>query len=109
MPAWFGGKRLSARILVWLPPLALSGALIWCAVLYHNHGSLGFRCGLLASVSDPYLDGSRKPFQTCSWHLGNGTRTWGNTYGLKVHRLYFSLEIRHTNPHITPDEARENE
>jgi len=87
--------------------VALSWSLIWCSLLYHNHGCLGFRCGLLATASDPYLDGFRKPYQKCSWHLGNGTRTWGETYGLEFYRLYISMEVRHTNPRITPDEARE--
>ena len=47
--------------------VALSWALISCSVLYRSHGSLGIRCGLLATASDPYLDGSRKLFQKCSW------------------------------------------
>ena len=89
--------------------VALSWALISCSVLYRSHGSLGIRCGLLATASDPYLDGSHKLFQECSWHIGNATRIWGETYGLKLRRLYLSLEVRHTNPRITPDEARENE
>jgi len=93
----------------YLLAMALSWALIWCSVLYPNHSSLGIRCGLLATANDPYLDGSRKPFQKCSWHIGNATRTWGETYGLKLRRLYVSLEVRHCNPRITPDEARENE
>jgi len=70
---------------------------------------MALRCGLLPTASDPYLDGSRKPFQRCSWHLGNGTRDWGQTYGVKLNRLYFSLEVRHTDPRITADEARENQ
>ena len=102
-------KRPATVIIASLIPLALSGALVWCALLYHSHGSLRFRGGLLASTSDPYLDGSRKLFQKCSWHLGHGTRTWGNTYGVKVNRLYLSMEVRHTNPRISADEAREKE
>lgn len=89
--------------------VALSWALISCSVLYRSHGSLGIRCGLLATASDPYLDGYRKLFQECSWHIGNATRTWGETYGLKLRRLYVSLEVRHCNPLITPDEAGEKE
>jgi hypothetical protein len=102
-------KRHATVIMVYVMALALSGALVWCAVLYHSHGSLRFRGGLLATASDPYLDGSRKLFQICSWHLGNGTRTWGKTYGVKVNRLYLSMEVRHTNTRISADEARENE
>ncbi len=85
-------KRASTIALVCLLASALSGALIWCALLYHHHGSLGFRCGLLPTASDPYLDGSRKLFQKCSWHLGSGTRTWGETYGVKLSRLYLSMD-----------------
>ena len=43
---------------------------------------------LLAAVSDPYLDGSGKVFQKCSWHLGNRTHAWGETYGFKTRRLF---------------------
>jgi len=102
-------KRTRAVILACLLAVAMSGTLIWCGVLYHDHGCLGFRGGLLATYSDPYLDGSGKPFQRCSWHLGNGTRTWGETYGVKLGRLFLSMEVRHTNPRIIPDEAGESE
>lgn len=102
-------KHVTIIVMGCLLAVAPSWALISCSVFYHNHGSLGIRCGLLAITSDPCLDGSRKLFQKCSWHLGNATRTWGETYGLKLRRLYLSLEVRHTNPRITPDEATENE
>ena len=64
---------------------------------------------MLATANDELLGGSNKTFQQCSWHLGDGTRTWGETYGLKVRRLYVSMEVEHINPSITPREAREDE
>jgi len=47
-------KCLAMVILACLLALAFSVALVWCAVLYHDHGLLGFRCGLLHMASDPY-------------------------------------------------------
>jgi hypothetical protein len=108
-PLCAGMKRLFQEPLACLLALAIAGAAVWCSLLYGNHGSLGFRCGLLAAGNDPYLDGSGKVFQKCSSHLGNGTHTWGETYGFKVRRLYVSMEIGHTNPRVTPREAREDE
>ena len=102
-------KRPATVIMASSMVLALSGTLVWWAVFHHSPGSLRLRGGLLATASDPYLDGPRKLFQQCSWHLGNGTRTWGKTYGAKMNRLYLSVEVRHTNPYISADEARENE
>ena len=40
----------SAIVFVGLVALTLSGALIWCATLYHNQGSLSFGCGLHATT-----------------------------------------------------------
>ena len=75
--------------------VALSWALISCSVLYRSYGSLGIRCGLLATASNPYLDGSRKLFQECSWHIGNATRSWGETHGLKLSVETFETRRRH--------------
>jgi len=102
-------KRLFQKPLACLLALVIAGVAVWRSLHYGDHGSFGFRCGLLAAANDPYLDGSGKVFQKGSWHLGNGTRTWGETYGLKVHRLYVSMKVGHTNPRITPREAREEE
>ena len=79
----------------------------WCVVLYANHGSLYFRCGLLPTANDEYLDGSHRTFQQCTWHLGNSTRTWGATYGFKVCRGYVSMEVKHVNPKRTAEEEGE--
>jgi hypothetical protein len=100
-------KRAALIILASVVTMALLAALTWCGMLYHNHGSLGVRCGLLATSGDQFLDGSRRVFQKCSWHLGDGTRTWGETYGVKVSRLYLTVEVKHTNPRVTPAEAKE--
>ena len=77
--------------------------------LYANHGSLEFRCGRLPAANDPYLDGTGRVFQTVSWHLGNATRTWGETYGVKIGRCYVSMGVTHINPLITVRAAREDD
>jgi hypothetical protein len=102
-------KRITMMGMGCLLAVAVSWTLILCSALYHSHGSLSIRCGLLATASDSYLDDSRKVFQKCSWHIGNATRTWGETYGLRLRRLYLSLEVSHTNPLFTPDATSENE
>jgi len=91
----------------WTLALALLVLLILGVALYANHGSIGFWCGMSATASDEYLDGSNRMFQQGGWHLGNGTRTWGETYGLKVGRFYLTMGVTHTNPSITADEANE--
>ena len=48
---------------------------------------------------------SAATFQSGSWHFGNGTRTWGETYGIKLGRLYLGIEVKHTNPRISVTEA----
>ena len=88
----------SKTTLACLLALAIAAVAVWCSLLYINHGSFGFRCGLLDAANEPYLDGSGKAFQKGSWHLGNGTHIRGETYGFKVHRLYVSMEVGHTNP-----------
>ena len=102
-------KQLALRVLVCAVAVGLTGAAVSCLLLYANHGSVSVRCGLLATATDLYLDGSGRTFQKCSWHLGIGTRTWGETYGFKVRRVYVSLGVRHINPRLSPGEAREDE
>lgn len=39
----------------------------------------------------------------------DGTRTWGDTCGIKIHRTYLSVQVTHVNPRRTVKEAREDE
>jgi hypothetical protein len=80
---------------------------IVAGVLRGTHTSFGFHCGLLPTANDLFLDGSGEALQKCSWHLGNGRRTWGETYGVKVKRAYVSLQVMHRNPDVSESEARE--
>jgi hypothetical protein len=89
--------------------MLIAGMVLWLLVLHHSHGSVSFRCGLLSTANDPYLDGSGRVFQQVSWHLGNATRTRGETYGLKIHRCYLSMQVTHLNPRVTPAEAGEDQ
>lgn len=98
-------KRLSLQLLACALTVAV---VVFCVSLYANHGSISFRCGMLATASEPYLDNSNRLFQQCSWHLGIGTRTWGETYGIKVRRVYVSMYVTHINPFLTPGEAGED-
>src|SRR5690242_1867994 len=70
-------KRLPVQLMPCTLAALVSTVAGWCVVLYANHGSLYFRCGLLPTANDEYLDGSHRTFQQCTWHLGNSTRTWG--------------------------------
>jgi hypothetical protein len=72
---------------------------------FWNDGPLHLWGGLLAKTSDQYLDGSGRAFQ--QGYLGNGTRAWGETYGVKVGRFYMSLSVKHVNPRVTPKQAAE--
>jgi len=81
---------------------------IIACVLHGTHTSLSVHCGLLPTENDSFLDGSGQPVQKCTWHLGNARRTWGETYGVKVKRVYVSLQVRHTNPDVSESEARED-
>jgi hypothetical protein len=85
--------------------VAVTVMVVFCVPLYANHGSISFRCGTLATASEPYLDNSNRFFQRCSWHLGIGTRTWGETCGIKVRRAYVSVYVTPTNPRLSPSEA----
>ena len=102
-------KRLFVQLMLCALAVAVTGMAVWCVQPYANHNSDNFRCGLLGRANDPYLDGSGRTFQRCTWHIGIGTRTWGETYGFKVHRIYVSMEVKHTNLRLTPKEAREHE
>lgn len=102
-------KRLLLQIMLCALAAAFTGMAVWCVQLYAHHGSVRFRCGLLATAKEQYLDGSGRILQRCSWHLGVGTRTWGETYGFKVYRIYISMEVKHVNLRLTPREAREDD
>ena len=85
----------------------IAGIFAWCLALYVSNGSLHVSCGLLPTANDEYLDNSGHVFQKVSWHLGNARRTWGETYGLKVRRAYFSVAVTHVNPGVSAEEANE--
>jgi len=88
--------------------LAVTVTLMLCCVpLAASQGSISFQFGMLATPTAPYLDGSNRWFQQGRWHLGKGTRTWGETYGIKVWRIYASVGVQHTDASITPSEAEE--
>ncbi len=88
---------------------AVLAAAVRVVALYANHGSLAFQLGRLPTANDQYLDGTGRVFQTGSWHLGNATRTWGETYGVKIGRCYVTMEVTHINPLVTAREAREDD
>jgi hypothetical protein len=101
-------KRYLRRILVAALAVLVTAAAVWVGVLYANHGSLSFHRGTLAT-NDQFLDGSGKMFQRGTWHLGNGTRTWGETYGVNIFRAYVTVQVTHRNPQVTPQQAREDQ
>ena len=60
------------------------------------------------SPGETYLDGTRHVFQRGSWHMGDGTRLYGFTYGVKIGRFYFTYGTIHgdpIDPLIEPDDA----
>ena len=71
------------------------------------HNSISFMGGFLPASHDQYLDGSGRVFQKGTWHLGNATRTWGETCGIKIGRGYVGLQVTHVNPNQTPEAANE--
>jgi hypothetical protein len=77
------------------------------AVLYFQQGSVSFRVGMLSTSRGQFLDGSGRMLQEVSWHMGNGLRTWGETYGLKFGRGYVTVQVTHIDPSWTKAEARE--
>lgn len=102
-------NRLSPGPITFALAVAVAVMGACCVVLFGNDGPLHLWEGILAHASDQYLDGSGRAFQKGSWHLGNGTRTWGETYGFKVGRFYMSMSVKHVNTTVTPTEAREDE
>ncbi len=102
-------KRRSLSIVTGALVLLNGGLAAWMLFPRDSGTSVSFRCGLLATSNDPYLDGSGHVFQQISWHLGNATRTRGETYGVKIHRCYLSVFVKHVNPHVSPAEAREDQ
>jgi hypothetical protein len=95
--------------MVFASALAAAGMLAWSARLYCQKGSLHLYWGMLPNAKSSFLDGSNGLFQHCSWHLGNGTRTWGETYGIRFRRPYLNVEVKHLNPNIHPAEARDED
>jgi len=71
------------------------------------NGKVSLHCGLLRTGQEMFLDGSGDIFQRVDWHLGNGTRTRGETYGMKISRAYLTLSVTHISAGITPAQARE--
>lgn len=101
-------KRILARLRAGVLLLLFMGMTLWTVILYTNHGSLHLGCGIL-SPGQTFLDGSRSLLQRISWHMGNGLRTWGTTYGITFARVYVTIQITHVDLHWTPTEAREDE
>jgi hypothetical protein len=97
-------KWLSKRSTWVITVLAI---VIVAGVLRGTHTRFGFHCGLLPTANDSFLDGSGEAVQKCTWHLGNGRRTWGETYGVKIKRAYVTLQVMHRNPDVSESEARE--
>jgi hypothetical protein len=87
--------------------LLLIAAAVWFFALYSKQGSLSFGCGMLATSKDQFLDGSGRIVHQCSWHFGNGLRTWGETYGLKFGRCYLTVYVTHIDSRWTKTEAAE--
>jgi hypothetical protein len=101
-------KRKLLHILAAMLGVLVTVVVVWVGVLYANHGSLSFHRGSLAAHQQ-FLDGSGDMLQRCTWHLGNGTRTWGETYGVKIFGGYVTVEVTHINPQVTPQQAREDQ
>ena len=101
-------KRRLLHILAATLGVLVTAVAVWVGVLYANYGSLSFHRGTLAA-HDQFLDGSGDVFQRCTWHLGNGTRTWGETYGVRIFGGYVTVEVKHVNPQVTPPQAGEDQ
>src|SRR4051812_1198811 len=86
-------------------------AAIWCFVFVPlgKGRAVGLRLssGWLASSDAHHLDNSENVFQRTTWHLGNGTRTRGSTYGNKVARAYLGIQVTRVDSRVTPEEAQE--
>ncbi len=75
-------------------------------VPWFRNNSLGFRSGWLAP-GDSYLDNSGRIFQKGSYHLGNGLRTTGRTFGVKLGHWYLTLWLTRVNSTVSQIEAKE--
>jgi hypothetical protein len=96
-------RRVRGRcvaIFVSLLAVSLFALLVW-------NGKVSLNCGLLRTSREMFLDSSGDIFQRVDWHLGNGTRTRGETYGMKISRAYLTLSVTHIRAGITPAQARE--
>lgn len=88
------------NVLIAVPMVALT--LLCFAASYefgthtHAHG-IDMGAGILAS-GDYFLDGSQSIFQCGGWHLDDGTKCWGNRYGIQVGRFFWEIEVRHGRP-----------
>ena len=71
-----------------------------------RNNSVGFRAGVLTPGS-AYIDNSGRMFQRCYYYLGNGLRTTGQTYGIKVGRFYLTVFRTHINPGVSSFDAQE--
>jgi hypothetical protein len=89
--------------------VAVAGIAAACVILlFAAPVSIQLHAGLLPSANDPFLDGSNQTFQSITWHLGNGLRTWGETRGVKIWRAYLTVQVKHTNPNVTSTQAAED-
>jgi hypothetical protein len=107
-------KRRSGYIVAGFLTVLIAGMGVGFFALWDRPGCVShvsFHCGLLTPANDPFgqfLDGSGRVFQQGSWHKGNATRTWGETYGIKLRRFCLTMQVTHINPRVTPVEARED-
>jgi hypothetical protein len=83
----------------WVAMALLSIALIIvCVPAHFGVGDCTFTtCSGLLNGTD-FLDGSTSVFQSISWHMADATKCWGDTYGLKIGKLFWSLSVMHGRP-----------
>jgi hypothetical protein len=94
-------KRISLQLMACALAAVVATVAGWCLLLYANHGSIRFRCGLLPTANDSYLHWSGQT----GGHLGDGTHVWWDTYGVNVNRVYLTLHVTHVDPKRTAEEA----
>jgi hypothetical protein len=99
-------KKQALRVIAYGLTAFVIGVMCLVANQFIN-GSLSLWYGVLPSPKDQYLDGSGRMFQKGSWHLGNATRTWGETYGIKFDRFYLTLSVKHINSSVSEKDAHE--
>jgi hypothetical protein len=100
-------EAVHLKILIIFIGLTVAAMALFLGAVYPKYGSICLRCGILPNSKDDYLDGSRRLFQRCGWHLGDGTYMWGTTYGIKVDRAYLSMQVTHIDPRRTAEEAKD--